>query len=113
MILTDINVTVIVDHSLLYYFAAVTPICRPPVTPIIRNVCVARPVEKRASTDDCAKLVRGPLSREIMIARVFLDLSFDTEQNAGVDGFPIFQEDTDPFQGLARAFRSCVERSGP
>ena len=109
-VLTDIDVTFIVDHRQLYSFAAVIQTCPEHVIPIIRNVCVVRPVEKGASTDDGASLVRCALSREIILVRVFLDLSFD---NAEVVGFPIFKEDTDPFQRLACAFHSRVERSGP
>ena len=111
-VLTDIDVKFIFDHNQLYSFAAVTQTCPEHVIPIIRNVCVVRPVEKGASTDDGASLVRCALSMKIMIVRVFLDLSFDIKQNAEVVGFPIFKEDTDPFQRLARAFHSRVERSG-
>ena len=103
----------IFDHIQLYSFAAITQTCPEHVIPIIRNVCVVRPVEKGASADDGASLVRGAPSKETIIVRVFLDLSFDLEQNAEVVGFPIFKEDTDPFRRLVRAFHSRVERSGP
>ena len=113
VVFTSISAKVICYHSPLYDYAAVTPNHRKPVTPIICNVCVVRPVEKRASLDACARLALGALSREIVLVRVFLVLSFDMEQNTEVVGFPIFKEDTDQFQKLARAFHSRVERSGP
>ena len=61
-VLTDIDVKFIFDHNQLYSFAAVTQTCPEHVIPIIRNVCVVRPVEKGASTDDGANLVRCALS---------------------------------------------------
>ena len=92
-VLTDIDVNFIFDHSQLYSFAAVTQTCPEHVIPIIRNVCVVRPVEKGASNDDGASIVRCALSRKIILVRVFLDLSFDIQQNTEVVGFPIFKKE--------------------
>ena len=78
-VLTDIDAKFIYDHSQLYSFAAVTQTCPEHVIPIIRNVCVVRNVEKGASTDDGASLVRCVRSKEILIVRVFLDLRLDIE----------------------------------